>query len=85
MKNFIKIVVILLALVIYTKLIWQSGFDQGAAVSACVIESMLASEGEVVSLADSDACNDAKAYESNPLWNFRRSTDLNSTVVSNME
>lgn len=72
---------IALVLVIYTKVIWQSGFDQGADVSLCVVESMIASEGEVVSLADSETCKRAKAYESNPLWQLRRRGDINGVEV----
>lgn len=65
----------------YTKLVWQSGFDQGADVSLCVVESMIASEGDVVSLTDSETCDRAKAYESNPLWQLRRRDGMESQEV----
>lgn len=58
----------------YTKIIWQSGFDQGADVDGCVVASFQAAgPGETVAMAKSDpACIRAKAYESNPLWLLRR-------------
>lgn len=57
----------------YTKIVWQSGFDQGADVSLCVVESMIASEdGQPIGLAETESCDRAKAYESNPLWQLRR-------------
>ena len=58
------------ALVGYTKVIWQSGFDDGADVSLCVGESMINNGGKLATYAP--ACQRAKAYESSPLWLLRR-------------
>jgi hypothetical protein len=62
-------VVAMVALVGYTKLIWQSGFDQGSDVTMCVIAS-IQNEGHLAK--DDVGCRGAEAYKSNPLWLLRR-------------
>lgn len=68
-RNFAIGVVIGVALMIATKLVWQSGFDQGSDVTLCVIASM---ENDGKFAASDDGCKRAKAYERNPLWLLRR-------------
>lgn len=58
-----------IALLGYTKLIWQSGFDQGTAVAICVVASFQ-NDGKLAT--NSPSCRDAKDYEDNPLWLLRR-------------
>lgn len=53
----------------YTKLVWQSAFDQGSDVTLCVIASM---ENDGKLAASDDGCKRAKSYERNPLWILRR-------------
>jgi len=57
------------ALLGYTKLIWQSGFDQGADVADCVIASL--QNGGKLDRSD-EGCQRADAYKRNPLWVLRR-------------
>jgi len=57
----------------YTRWVWMSGFDQGVAVSLCVMAAIVENDGK---LADENvACIDAKKGESNPLWLLRRRGD----------
>jgi len=58
---------------VYTKIIWQSGFDAGADVSQCLIATF-SKDGPAPKHADmaDSGCQRAKAYESNPLWILRR-------------
>ncbi len=65
----------LLALIGYTKLIWQSGFDQGADVSLCLVQSYIQYDGEKVA-ANEPSCQRAKEYQSNPLWILRRRENI---------
>lgn len=53
----------------WTKYVWQTGFDQGADVSGCVIASL---ENDGKFATDSGFCKSAKRGESNPLWLLRR-------------
>ena len=69
MKKLIITLAALILLVAYTRVIWLSGFDQGAAVAMCTIASIL-NEGELAE--EEPSCVDVKSYESNPLWQFRR-------------
>lgn len=62
----------LILAVMAARVIWLSGFDQGADVAMCV-DASFRNGGDVITLAKDDpACIRAKAYESNPLWAFRR-------------
>lgn len=58
-----------LALAGYTKLIWQSGFDQGSDVALCVVASFQ-NDGKLAT--HQPACQKAGRYKSNPLWLLRR-------------
>lgn len=72
MKRWIIVLLCVAALSAYTKLIWQSGFDQGAAIALCTVASFQQG-GDLITLAKDDpACRDANAYEANPLWVLRR-------------
>lgn len=57
----------------FAKAVWQSGFDQGADVSLCVIATFQNAKDDPIKLDMAEpACKRAKAYESNPLWLLRR-------------
>lgn len=58
-----------LSLFLYTKQVWQSGFDQGADVDSCVIVSII-NDGKLAK--DEPPCIRAKKYETNPYWLLRR-------------
>lgn len=60
-------------LLIYTKVIWQSGFDAGADTNGCVFASVV-KYGDLSHGTDEadPACQRIKAYESSPLWVLRR-------------
>lgn len=61
------------ALLGFTKAIWQSGFDQGADVSLCVVASFQRYGEKAVRVdPDDSSCQRAKGYERNPLWLLRR-------------
>lgn len=70
MKRALIFMACLAALVGYTKVVWQSGFDDGADVSLCVGESLINNDGKLASYHP--ACQRAKAYERHPLWLLRR-------------
>lgn len=63
-------VLCVLALVGYTRLIWLSGFDQGADVALCVVDSYR--EHNATQVADTNACHRASDYQDNILWQLRR-------------
>ena len=57
----------------FAKAVWQSGFDQGADVSQCIIATFANADDDPIKLDMTEpACTRAKAYESNPLWLLRR-------------
>jgi len=61
----------------YSKFVWQTGFDQGADVSLCIIASAQRFGNLAHGLDKSDpACQRAKEGESNPLWILRRRTPI---------
>jgi hypothetical protein len=60
----------IIGLLVYTKVVWQSGFDAGADTSLCVGASLLLNDGKFKE--DEPACQRIEAYKSNPLWLFRR-------------
>lgn len=73
MTRFLICISALFALAGYTKLVWQSGFDDGADVAICVKASFTKElRYSVVTVAKDPACARAHAYERNPLWAFRR-------------
>ncbi len=57
----------------FAKVVWQSGFDQGADVSQCIIATFANAKDNPIKLDMTEpACKRAKAYESSPLWLLRR-------------
>lgn len=77
MKKLAIGLLIALALLGYTKIIWQSGFDAGADVMQCVIASFMKSDGKQVDEMDK-GCQRTKHYkETNPLWYLGRNNGGN--------
>lgn len=69
MRKALIVLGVIAALVGYTKLIWQSGFDAGGDAVGCVIAS-LQNDGALDRA--SLFCRGAEAYKRNPLWALRR-------------
>lgn len=66
--------VFVLAMVVWTNYVWDSAFDQGTAVSLCVVESFKQFEGQKVAINE-EVCQEADDYmRHNPLWKFSRNS-----------
>lgn len=73
LKRVLMVLLAAAALCIYTKAVWQSGYDAGADVNGCLIATF-AKYGDLDHGADEDdpQCVRAGQYEHNPLWVLRR-------------
>jgi hypothetical protein len=60
-----------IALIFWTKVVWQSGFDQGSDVTPCV-SAYFESGKDPKTLKTDGGCRRASVYRANPLWALRR-------------